>query len=86
MAPLHPCAGTATGPGVTLSPTAAEPGGPEIDFLTTAPTPGRYLLYLDVKVDGQVHTAPLVVDTAGSRPEGSTATPSASHGDTDHDH
>lgn len=68
------------------APTAAEPGGPEIDFVTTAPTPGRYLLYLDVKVDGQVHTAPLVVDTAGSSPAGSTATPSTSHGDTDHDH
>lgn len=68
------------------APTAAKPGGPEIDFVTTAPTPGRYLLYLDVKVDGQVHTAPLVVDTAGSSPEGSTANPSTSHGDTDHDH
>ena len=68
------------------APTAAEPGGPEIDFVTTAPTPGRYLLYLDVKVDGQVHTAPLVLDTAGSSPEGSTPTPSTSHGDTDHDH
>lgn len=68
------------------APTSAEPGGPEIDFVTTAPTPGRYLLYLDVKVDGQVHTAPLVLDTAGSSPEGSIATPSTSHGGTDHDH
>ena len=32
------------------------------------------------------YTAPLVVDTAGSSPAGSTATPSTSHGDTDHDH
>ncbi|MFD7026358.1 heavy-metal-associated domain-containing protein [Promicromonospora sukumoe] len=45
-----------------------EPGGrsgPDVTFLTQAPTPGRYLLYLDFKVDGDVHTARFVVDTEG---------------------
>lgn len=31
--------------------------GPDIGFMTTTPSPGRYLLYLDFQVDGQVHTA-----------------------------
>lgn len=46
-----------------------EPGsvsGPDVAFLTQAPTPGRYLLYLDFKVDGDVHTARFVLDTHGS--------------------
>lgn len=48
-----------------------EPGttsGPAIVFATAAPTEGRYLLYLDFQVDGQVHTAPFVLDTAGTAP------------------
>lgn len=45
------------------APEADETAGPEIVFEATAPTPGRYLLYLDFQVDGQVHTAPLVIDT-----------------------
>ncbi|MGP5165078.1 heavy-metal-associated domain-containing protein [Arthrobacter rhombi] len=44
-------------------PRAGETSGPEIVFGATAPTPGRYLLYVDFQVDGQVHTAPLVMDT-----------------------
>lgn len=49
-------------------PQAGETSGPKIVFEATTPTPGRYLLYLDFQVDGQVHTAPLVMDanTAGS--------------------
>ncbi|WP_243056368.1 heavy-metal-associated domain-containing protein [Nocardioides sp. SR21] len=43
-------------------PAAGETSGPEISFLAEAPTPGRYLLYLDFQVDGQVHSAPFVVD------------------------
>jgi hypothetical protein len=46
-----------------------EPGsvsGPDVTFMTQAPTPGRYLLYLDFKVDGDVHTARFVLDTHGS--------------------
>ncbi|MFI8526216.1 heavy-metal-associated domain-containing protein [Promicromonospora sukumoe] len=45
-----------------------EPGtrsGPDVTFMTEAPTSGRYLLYLDFKVDGDVHTARFVVDTEG---------------------
>jgi hypothetical protein len=47
-----------------------EPGsrsGPDVTFMTQAPPPGRYLLYLDFKVDGDVHTARFVVDAEGSR-------------------
>ena len=46
------------------APEAGETSGPEIVFEATAPTEGRYLLFLDFQVDGQVHTAPLVVDAA----------------------
>lgn len=45
------------------SPEARETSGTEIVFEATAPTPGRYLLFLDFQVDGDVHTAPLVIDT-----------------------
>ncbi len=50
-----------------VHPEGAEPapgatGGPTIAFRVQAPTPGRYLLYLDFQVDGAVHTAPFVVD------------------------
>ena len=51
--------------------------------MAEAPTPGRYLLYLDFQVDGQVHTAAFVVDAAAAaRPHddpcdmGSPTTPS----------
>lgn len=44
-------------------PQAGETGGPEIGFMAEAPTAGRYLLYLDFQVDGQVHTAEFVLDT-----------------------
>jgi hypothetical protein len=46
-----------------------EPGqtsGPDIAFAATAPTAGRYLLYLDFQVDGQVRTAEFVLDAAAS--------------------
>lgn len=48
------------------TPEAGETSGPEIVFEATAPTEGRYLLFLDFQVDGQVHTAPLVIDTTGA--------------------
>ena len=69
------------------APAAGETSGPEIIFEATAPTEGRYLLFLDFQVDGEVHTAPLVIDTTSS--DGST---DSDHGDTkneegeDHDH
>ncbi|MFT4230325.1 MAG: heavy-metal-associated domain-containing protein [Microbacterium sp.] len=43
-------------------PEAGDTGGPEIEFAAEAPTAGRYLLYLDFQVDGQVHTAEFVLD------------------------
>lgn len=46
-------------------PKAGETSGPEIAFTASAPTPGRYLLYLDFRVGGRVRTAPLVLDATG---------------------
>lgn len=45
-------------------PEVGETSGPEIEFAAEAPTAGRYFLYLDFQVDGQVHTAEFVVDAA----------------------
>ncbi|THV41327.1 heavy-metal-associated domain-containing protein [Glycomyces buryatensis] len=50
-------------------PSAGQESGPEIVFAAEAPTEGRYLLYLDFQVDGQVRTAAFVVDTAAAAPE-----------------
>lgn len=47
-------------------PEAGDHGGPEIGFVAQAPTAGRYLLYLDFQADGQVHSAPFVVDAASA--------------------
>lgn len=52
-----------------VHPEGAEPvgdrtGGPAVSFAATAPNAGRYLLYLDFKVDDTVHTATFVVDAA----------------------
>lgn len=47
---------------------APRPGavsGPDVTFMTEAPTPGRYLLYLDFQVDEQVHTARFVQTATG---------------------
>lgn len=46
-------------------PAPGELSGPDVGFLTEAPTPGRYLLYLDFKIDGAVRTAHFVVDATG---------------------
>lgn len=43
-------------------PQPGDTAGPSVTFATTAPTAGRYLLYLDFQVDGQVHTARFVLD------------------------
>ena len=45
-------------------PKRGETAGPEIAFVAEAPTAGRYLLYLDFRVDGEVHTAEFVLDAA----------------------
>ncbi|MGR0218382.1 heavy-metal-associated domain-containing protein [Agromyces sp. ZXT2-6] len=49
--------------------------GPEISFMATAPTAGRYLLYLDLQLDGVVRSVPFVLtategatDAAGGAP------------------
>ena len=47
-----------------VHPMGEEPAaasGPDIAFVAQAPSPGRYLLYLDFQVDGQVHTAAFTV-------------------------
>lgn len=43
-------------------PETGSVSGPDVTFVAAAPTPGRYLLYLDFKVDGVVRTAHLVLD------------------------
>lgn len=43
-------------------PQAGDIAGPDIGFAAEAPTAGRYLLYLDFQVDGEVHTAAFVID------------------------
>jgi hypothetical protein len=78
-----------------VHPEGAEPGegdlaGPTVTFMTEAPTPGRYLLYLDFQVEGQVRTATFTVDTTESasttEPAGTTDTATDGHGDEDHGH
>lgn len=57
-------------------PVAGQVSGPEVEFATTAPSPGRYYLYFDFQVDGEVHTAQFALDTTDTT--GGTAT--AEHG------
>ena len=59
----------------------ADGGGP-VSFAIVDPTPGRYRLFFDFSVDGQVRTAAFTVDIA---PDTSTSTegPAADHGHTD---
>jgi len=45
-------------------PAAGSLSGPDIEFMTSAPTSGRYLLFLDFQVAGQVHTAEFVLEAA----------------------
>jgi len=47
-------------------PAAGELSGPEVEFAAEMPTLGRYLLYLDFRVEGKVHSAAFVVDTDGA--------------------
>lgn len=68
------------------APRAGETSGPEVVFEATAPTEGRYLLYLDFQIEGQVHTAPLVLNasaTSDTEPGGSAG--EQEEGDS-HDH
>ncbi|WP_353987486.1 heavy-metal-associated domain-containing protein [Ruicaihuangia caeni] len=59
------------------TPEANDTTGPEIVFAAEAPTAGRYLLYLDFKVNGEVHTAEFVLDAVHS--DHTTGAESASH-------
>jgi len=52
-----------THPGEDAEPGVA--GGPDVDFMTTFPSPGTYRLFLDFQVDGGVRTAELTVDVGG---------------------
>lgn len=61
------------------SPEAGQAAGPDIRFTAQVPTVGRYLLYLDFQVDGQVHTAEFVLDTA----DGNSTTGSGTNNSTD---
>ncbi|MBD8044930.1 heavy-metal-associated domain-containing protein [Arthrobacter sp. Sa2BUA2] len=54
------------------TPEAGQTAGPDIRFAAQVPTAGRYLLYLDFQVDGQVHTAEFVLDAAHSRSNSTT--------------
>lgn len=65
------------------APQGGQTSGPEIVFEATAPTEGRYLLFLDFQTGGQVHTAPLVIDTSGS---GGADTDSGGHEEQGDDH
>ncbi|WP_043497139.1 hypothetical protein [Georgenia sp. SUBG003] len=70
-----------------VHPEGAEPtpgalSGPAVTFMTQAPTPGRYLLYLDFQVDGHVHTATFAVNTT----EGAGSAGAGDHGRDDHGH
>ncbi|WP_460795908.1 heavy-metal-associated domain-containing protein [Microbacterium sp. GXF0217] len=47
-------------------PETGDTAGPTVAFTADVPSAGRYLLYLDFQVDGQVHTAPFVLDAAAS--------------------
>lgn len=63
-------------------PGAHERGGPDIRFTAHIPTAGRYLLYLDFQIDGQVHTAQFVVDAGhgdGTHAESGSASHSGDH-------
>ena len=59
-------------------PVPGETSGPEISFMAEAPTAGRYYLYLDFQIDGEVHTAQFVVEadqSDGAEDEASDAHP-----------
>ena len=63
-------------------PQPGDTSGPDIAFMAEAPTPGRYLLYLDFQVEGQVRTAEFVLDAAADHAAaGGGATGESTHDD-----
>ncbi|NDK32827.1 heavy-metal-associated domain-containing protein [Nesterenkonia haasae] len=66
------------------APEVGDTAGAEIVFEVTTPTEGRYLLYLDFQVDGEVHTAPLVIDTVAGG-DGTSGDTGDGHGQNQHE-
>lgn len=64
-------------------PEAGDLSGPTVAFATEVPTAGRYFLYFDFQVDGQVHSAPFVVDAGAADPDGETGADHGSEHDTE---
>lgn len=67
-----------------VHPTGDEPepgafSGPGVSFAAQVPTVGRYLLYLDFQVGGQVHTARFVVDALPPAAHDGAAAPHDTH-------
>lgn len=60
-------------------PSEGDTSGPTVDFMAHTPTAGRYLLYFDFQVQGQVHSAHLVLDAAAGAP--GSAAHHGDHGD-----
>lgn len=54
------------------APQAGETSGPQVGFHAEAPTAGRYFLYLDFKVDGEVYSAPFLLDSTTTASTAST--------------
>ncbi|MFD4990899.1 heavy-metal-associated domain-containing protein [Cellulosimicrobium cellulans] len=69
-------------------PEAGQVSGPTVTFGVEAPTPGRYLLYLDFQVEGQVRTAAFVVEATadGAPAPAPDDAPAAGHDPATHDH
>jgi hypothetical protein len=61
------------------APVAGEASGPAVGFTAEVPTPGRYHLYFDFQVEGQVHTADFVLTATGTDDTG-TGTGTGDHG------
>ncbi|QJW38103.1 heavy-metal-associated domain-containing protein [Cellulosimicrobium protaetiae] len=67
-------------------PEAGQVSGPTVSFGVEAPTPGRYLLYLDFQVEGQVRTAAFVVEATADGAPAPDDAPAAGHDPATHDH
>jgi hypothetical protein len=65
MADMGSSSGGSMG-GMSMEATAeAQSYGPDITFHTEFPSPGRYAMWLQVQYQGEVYTAPFVVDVTG---------------------
>ena len=64
----------------TTDAVRGEDGGPEVRFATTFPTAGKYRLFLDFQVDGQVRTAAFTVDVPATIDSAPAATPGSTPG------